>query len=128
MVAQRLCTNRANKNSNIKTFVTIISISRHIENPDIARTVYSGIFRHIEERLAIFSYVQASLETLKHIQAYSGITKVYGAIIRHIRNSAQPMHIQPCHIQNPGSFRIRGIFKSLLNMSDDQAYSKPWHS
>ena len=35
------------------------------------------------------------------------------------------MHIEPCHIQNSNTFRTRGIFKSLLNISDDHVYSKP---
>ena len=53
---------------------------------------------------------------------------MFGAIIRHIQNSAQLLHIQPCHIQNLGLFRTRAFFKSLSNMPDDQAHSKPWHS
>ena len=32
------------------------------------------------------------------------------------------------NIQNPGLFTTRGIFKSLLTMTDDKAYSEPWHS
>ena len=47
----------------------ISKIMRHIENPGIVRTVYSGIFMDIFE-------------------AYSGVVEEYGAIIRHIRNSA----------------------------------------
>ena len=39
--------------------IVIITILRHIENPDIVRTVYSGIFRHIQEQSAILSHVQA---------------------------------------------------------------------
>ena len=31
----------------------------HIENPGIVRTVYSGIFRHIQGHSAIFSHIQA---------------------------------------------------------------------
>ena len=45
------CINRTDKNSNIITFVinnVIINILRHIKNPDIVITVYSGIFRPIE--------------------------------------------------------------------------------
>ena len=38
------------------------------------------------------------------------------------------MYIQPCHIQNSGLFRTGGIFKSLSNIYDEQAYSQPWHS
>ena len=29
------------------------------------------------------------------------------------------------NIQNPGLFTTRGIFKSLLTMTDDKAYSEP---
>ena len=32
---------------------------RHIENPDIVRTVYSVIFKHIQGHSALFSHVQA---------------------------------------------------------------------
>ena len=35
----------------------VITISWHVEKPGIVRTVYSGIFRHIQEHSAIFSYV-----------------------------------------------------------------------
>ena len=53
---------------------------------------------------------------MSHIEAYSVITE------------AQPLPIQPCDIQNPGLLRTGGIFKSLSNVQDDQAYSEPWHS
>ena len=52
------------------------------------------------------------------------------ALLRRIEliwNSAKPLQIHLFHIQNPGLFRIRGIFKSLSNIKDDQAYSEPWH-
>ena len=29
---------------------------------------------------------------------------------------------------NPGLFRTRGIFKGLLNIQDDHAYSESWYS
>ena len=66
-----------------------ITISRHIENPGIVRTVCSGNVRHIQGHSAIFSCVQPYQGTLRHIQTYSGITEAYGAIIRHIRNSTE---------------------------------------
>ena len=53
-------------------------MSRHIENSGIVRTVYSGIFRDIQQDLAIF----------RHTEAYSGIIEAYEVIIRHFRNSA----------------------------------------
>ena len=36
----------------------ISKMMRHIENPGIARTVYSGIFRHIQEHSVILRHVQ----------------------------------------------------------------------
>ena len=37
----------------------VSKIMRHIENYDIVRKVYSGIFRHIKGHSAILSHVQA---------------------------------------------------------------------
>ena len=37
----------------------IITILRHIENSGTVRTVYKGIFRHIQRHAAIFTHVQA---------------------------------------------------------------------
>ena len=80
------CTNRADKNSSKMTVTIIILIQlyrgifrtlvhlmpaacskpcqtsqtvRHIENTGIIRTVYSGIFRHIQGHSAIISHAQA---------------------------------------------------------------------
>ena len=65
------CTNRANRNSNYNNIShnndAIVTLSRYIENPGIVWTVYSGIFRDIQQ--------------------YSGIIEAYGAIIRHVQNS-----------------------------------------
>ena len=35
----------------------ISKMLRHTENPDVIRTVYSGIFRHIQGHSAIFCHV-----------------------------------------------------------------------
>ena len=47
---------------------------RHIKNPGIFRTVYSGIFRHIKAYSAVSSDVQANIQTcsgvLKDIKAF----------------------------------------------------------
>ena len=86
------CTNQANKKSNIiilviitimlletcSKFFQISKMIRHIENPGIVRTVYSGILRHILGHSAIFSYVQAYWGRLSHIEVYAGI------LLRHI--------------------------------------------
>ena len=65
-----------------------ITISPHAANHGIVRIVYSDIFRHTQGHLGIFSHVQGYCGTLGHIEAYLGIIEAYGAIIRHIRNSA----------------------------------------
>ena len=67
------CINRTDENSNIITFVinnVIITILRHIKNPDIVQ------------------FIQAFSGPLRGIKAYSGITETCAAVIRHIRNSA----------------------------------------
>ena len=52
----------------------ISKMMRHIENPDMVRTVYSGIFRYIQEHSAIFSHVQDNIQTClgipRDIKAY----------------------------------------------------------
>ena len=65
----------------------VSKMMRHIENPGIVRTVYSGIFMYIKGHSAIFSHVQPCQGTLRHIQANVGIIKAYRAIFRHIENS-----------------------------------------
>ena len=85
-------TNRANKNSNYNNISynndnVIITISRCIQNSGIVRTLYSGVFRHIQGHSAIFSHGHAYWRILRYIKAYSGINEAYGFIIRHIRNS-----------------------------------------
>ena len=46
---------------------------RHIENLGIIRTVYSDIFRHIQEHSATFSHVQGCF------QGYLGVFRVIDA-------------------------------------------------
>ena len=48
----------------------------------------------------------------RHIEGYLGIIEAYGAIIKKIRNFMQPLHIQPCHIQNPGFLEPEASSKS----------------
>ena len=74
--------NNNNYNSNL-----IITILWYIENSSIVRTVYWGIFSHIQGHSAIFSNAQAYWGTLQHIEAYWGIIEAHGAIISHIQNS-----------------------------------------
>ena len=51
---------------------------QHIENTDIVRTVYSGIFRDIQQYSVMFGHIEG---TLRHIEAYLGIIETDGAII-----------------------------------------------
>ena len=51
---------KTNKQKNISfNNDVIINIFWHIENADIVRRVYSGVFRQIQGHSAIFSHVQA---------------------------------------------------------------------
>ena len=50
--------NDDNNNNNNNNNNVITTISRHIDNPGILRTVFSGIFRHIQGHSSIFSHVQ----------------------------------------------------------------------
>ena len=50
---------------------------RHIEKTSMVRTVYSGIFRHIQQHSAVSSHVQSHCGKLRHNEAYSGITEAY---------------------------------------------------
>ena len=55
----------------------IYKMMRHIGNPDMVRTVFSGISRHTQEHSATFSNGQSYLGTLRHIEVYSDITEAY---------------------------------------------------
>ena len=72
------------------------------------------LFKNFQTYLGTTTNIQSCsgiLRDIKHNEEYSGIIKVYGAIIRHIGNSALPLHIQLCQIQNHVLFRTRGVFK-----------------
>ena len=57
---------------------------RHIENPGIVRTVYSGIFRDIQQYSTILR--------LRHIEAYSGIIETFCVALSYSRTLA---YIEP---------------------------------
>ena len=42
---------------------------RHVENPVIVRTVYSGIFRHFQGDSSIFSHTEGYQSIIRHTQA-----------------------------------------------------------
>ena len=90
------CTNSAGKKSNIIALATqtmllwpyhnIFKTLAHLVleayskpcqiydgEPDIVKTVYSGIYRHIHGHLATFNHGQAYWRALRHIQAFSDI-------------------------------------------------------
>ena len=64
--------------------------------------------------LGISMHIPANSGIYKHIQSYSGI----------IQTHSEPCVIlaysEPRYIQNPGIFRARGIFRTLV-------YSELWH-
>ena len=114
-----------------------ITISRHIENPGVVRTVYSGIFRLIQRHSAIFSLFQAYWVALRYIEVYLGIIEAYGAIVRNIRNNlsifrtlayleaeASSKACRTCkmmmHIQSPGIVRTiySSVFKDIKASSE----------
>ena len=86
---------------------------RRIENFDIVRTVYLGIFRYIQIHSAIFSHVK--------VKAYSGIIEAFSSIFRHIRTlaylepEASSKVCQTCKmirdIQSPGI--VRTVYLSI---------------
>ena len=103
----------------------------YIENLGIARTVNSGIFRHIQGHLAIFSYTQTHWGILRYIQAFVGLldhiqtyttlayTTVphsklsYNCIVTHIKNPhiyenslnlCNPENLESEHIWNPETY------------------------
>ena len=59
----------------------------HIKNPDIVETIYSGIFRHIQEHSVLVRYAMTYWGTFRHIEPHLGVIEAYGNIIRHIWNS-----------------------------------------
>ena len=91
----------------------------------LTRVTNSLSFKIIDKansKFLTFSNIQPCLDTLgdiMHIQALLGHIKPYSGIFRTLYN--------PC-IYSRAIFRTQGIFNSLLNIKDDQAYSEPWHS
>ena len=59
----------------------ILTMSRHIENPDIVTTVYLSIFIYIQGYLGIFSNVREYWGVLRDTETNSGIIEAYGTLI-----------------------------------------------
>ena len=60
---------------------------------------------------------------MRHIENPGIVTTVYSDIFRYIQGHAElfvalAYTTMPCYIQNPGTFRTGGTFKSLSNMDD----------
>ena len=62
----------------------------------------------------IFSNIQAYLDIIRHVQAYSGIIQAYSGLCATLAYS------ELWYIQNPGIFKTRGIFRTLV-------YPKLWY-
>ena len=127
----------------------ISRMMRHIENPGIVKTVYSCIFRDINN-------IQPCSDISSDIKAYSGIFKHCWGSWSHIqtfRTMCNPCIWVKVFENGPSKicerqplknlklygllgrpiyifaiFKTGSIFKSLSNMWDDQAYSEPWHT
>ena len=68
----------------------------------------------IRTDLKIFLNIQTCSDMFRHLL---GIFRSYSDIFRTLCN---PGIKRTCYIQNPGKFRTRGIFRTLV-------YSEPWH-
>ena len=64
-------------------------MKRHIENLDIARAVYSGIFQAYSEHSAISIHVQAYSARVRHIEAFSCIFMDHWGILSHIQTYSE---------------------------------------
>ena len=62
----------------------ITTTLQHVEKNDIITT----LFRNFQANSGTFGNIQPSSDKLRDIVEYSGITEVYGAMIRNMRNSA----------------------------------------
>ena len=121
----------------------ISRMMKHIENPGIIRTVYSGIFRHIQWHSAILSHFQTYWGTLRHVEAHSGIIEAIFRILcnpyiykcgilktlTHLEPKASAKACWTCkmtrHIQSPGIVRtLCKHFQGYLGIFRDiDAYS-----
>ena len=118
----------------------LYKMMRHIENSDIVRTAYSGIFKQNQEHSAIFSHVQAyweilgPIETLlRHIEPYPDIFRTLchpcicnSTMLRTLIHLELEESSKACrksklikHIQMPGI--VRTVYSSIFK--DVQGYS-----
>ena len=88
----------------------ISKMMRHIENLDIVRTLYSGIFMHSS---GSFRNIQAYWRTLRHIETYSGIIKAYWAKFRHSKFWVTI------------AYTNHAILRTLAHL-EPEAFSKAW--
>ena len=88
------------------------TLTRHIQNPHIARTVYSGIFRHIQN---LVQPLHLQKSGISGILEYSEI--FHSCIVAHTQN--------PIIFMKTGKFCVT---LEILNLSilTILEYSKPW--
>ena len=96
----------------------ISKIMTYIENLGIARTVNSGIFRHIQGHLAIFSYIQTHWGILRYIQAFVGLLyhiQTYTTLAyTTVPHSKLSYNCIVTHIKNPH------IYENSLNLCNPE--------
>ena len=99
-----------------------MTLSRNIENPGIVRTVYSGIFRHIQGHSAIKSYVQTYCSIFRHYWGVRRHYQTYSELCITLAYTTVP-YLEPWLIQNPSHLQ-----KSVKHVRYDHANSGPQHS
>ena len=70
--------------------------------------------RQIQAFSHIFQHIQTYSDVIRHIQTHSGIIQAYS------EPSVTLSYSGLWYIYNPGTFKTRGIFRTLV-------YPKPWH-
>ena len=70
-------------------FFPSVILERKKQDPNLRNSESFGIFKNnFQKHSVMFSHLQSYWKTWRHIQACSSIIEVYGAIMRHIQNSA----------------------------------------
>ena len=101
----------------------------HIDNSGIVRTIYSCIFRHIQEYSAMSRRIKGHEDILRHIQAtLCNLCFCNRAIFRtlaYLEPVASSSNCQICkiirHIQSPGI--IRTVYSSIFKDIEIYVYS-----
>ena len=103
----------------------------------LSKLLFFNVFRNLQEvaKFAKFEEmgkcktkaIQAYLGIFTHVLAYSGIFRHNRAYLGTLKAYSEPCVTlacsEPSYIQNPGIFRIRGIFKTLVYSEPCQTFT-----